>query len=102
MLARIRSLLSPRWRTVAVARRSTMFAGAMYPLYGVATIEPTRVKYDVLLQETPRGRRRWRIDCRHPHVSTSSLTADPMLGEARAWKRGGPRPDRFIPLSEGA
>ena len=97
MLARIRTLLMPGWRTVAVARRSTLFAGAIYPLHGVATREPTRVRYEVLLQETARGRRRWRIDCRHPQVSTSSLHADPIIGEVRAWKRGGMRPDRFVP-----
>lgn len=99
MFRRIVSMLRPEWRTLAVARRSTLFAGAIYPLHGVVTREPTRVRYDVLLQETPRGRRRWRIDCRHPDVSISSLHADPIIGEVRAWRRGGVRPDRFVPCS---
>ncbi len=96
--ARARALFARDWRTVAAAGRSTMFAGAIYPLHGVATRAPVRISYRILLQETSGGRRRWRIDCTHEGVATSSLSADPLLDEVRRWRRGGPRPDQFIAI----
>lgn len=101
MFARIRSLIAPSWRTVAVARRRVTFNGAIYPLHGIVTYGTTQVSYGILLQENAKGRRRWKIDCSHPHVYQSTFSDDPLLVEVRAWKSGGARPDSFIPCSAG-
>lgn len=95
-ISRLRSIFSRDWRTVAVASRSTMFVGAIYPLHGVATREPVRLHYRILLQETSGGRRRWRIECQHEGVRTSMLSDDPLLQNVRKWRRGGDRPIQFI------